>query len=158
MNLILTDNIDSYLGLYFTANDVPDDNSVPILLSSIGASTYSLLSDLLAPDKPGGKTYAEITTALKKHFEPQRSVITERFHFHKRNQSGGENIAEFDAALRKLAIHCDFKGNLEEALRDQFLCGIHHDAVQQRLLSESKLTYVKAPEIAKGMESADKHS
>ncbi len=49
-------------------------------------------------------------------------------------------------------------GNLEEDLRDQFLCGIHHDAVQQRLLSESKLTYVKAPEIAKGMESADKHS
>ena len=47
------------------------------------ASTYAVLSDLLALDKSAAKTFDEISTALSNHFEPKRSVITERFHFHK---------------------------------------------------------------------------
>ncbi len=66
--------------LYFTANTVPDDKQVPILLSSIGATTYSLLCDLLAPDVPKSKTKGEIFTALRKHYEPTRAVIAERFN------------------------------------------------------------------------------
>ena len=56
-------------GLYFVANNIPEDKQVPILLSSIGASTYSLLSDLLAPETPSVKSLAEISAALRKHFE-----------------------------------------------------------------------------------------
>ena len=51
-----TDSIKVYLEwveLYFTAYKVPDDLQVPILLSSVGASTYyALLRDLLAPAAP----------------------------------------------------------------------------------------------------------
>ena len=50
-----SDSIKSYLErvmLYFDANSVPQAKQVPILLSSIGPPTYSLLSDLLAPDSP----------------------------------------------------------------------------------------------------------
>ena len=36
-------------------------------------------------------------------------------NLHKRVQAVGESVAEFDAALRKLAIHCD-----------QFVCGLQH--------------------------------
>ena len=154
-----SDSIKSYLervSLYFTANDVADGKRVPVLLSSIGASTYAVLSDLLAPDKLAAKTFDEISTALSNHFEPKRSVITERFHFHKRDQATGETISDFDAALRKLAIHCQFENTLQETLRDRFVCGLCHEAIQHRLLSESSLTYKKALEIAKGMEAADK--
>ena len=154
-----SDSIKSYLervSLYFAANDVADGKRVPVLLSSIGASTYAVLSDLLAPAKPAAKTFDEISTALSNHFEPKRSVITERFHFHKRDQAAGETISDFDATLRKLAIHCQFGDVLQETLRDRFVCGLRHEAIQRRLLSESSLTYKNALEIARGMEAADK--
>ena len=156
-----SESIKAYLeraSLYFAANEIAADKKVPILLSSIGAPTYALLSDLLAPTSPGDKSFDEITAALRNHFEPKRSVITERFHFHKREQGVDETIAEFDAALRKLAVHCQFGETLETSLRDRFVCGLRHDAIQRRLLSETTLTYQKALEIARGMESADKET
>ena len=55
-----TEAIKTYLervSLYFTANSIEDGKKVAVLLSSIGPSTYALLSDLLAPDTPGSKTY-----------------------------------------------------------------------------------------------------
>ena len=50
------DSIRAYLelsSLYVKANDIAEDKQVPILLSSIGAGTYSLLRDLVAPNSPG---------------------------------------------------------------------------------------------------------
>ena len=106
-----TESIKAYLeraDLYFMANEVNDAKKTPILLSSIGANTYALLSDLSAPATPKEKSFDEISKILKDHFEPIRSVIVERFHFHKWEQAVGETMAEYDAALRKLAVHCEF--------------------------------------------------
>jgi predicted aspartyl protease len=143
------------VALYFTANDVPAEKQVAILLSCIGAPIYSLLSDLFAPDTPGSKTIVNISEALSNHFEPQRSVITERFHFHKRSQAVDESVAVFDAALRRLAANCQFGDTLQDTLRDRFVCGLRHENIQRRLLSEKTLTYDRAIEIARGMEAAD---
>ena len=152
------DSIDAYLEravLYFKANDIGEDKRVPIFLSSIGVRTYALLRDLVAPDAPGSRSFKEISEVLSRHFQPRRLVIAERFHFHRRAQAVGESIAEFDAALRKLATHCEFGETLEETLRDRFVCGLRHEATQRRLLTEHGLTYAKALEISKGMEVAD---
>ena len=108
--------------------------------------------DLLTPTPPGDKPFAKITAALQNHFEPKRSLIAERLHFHKREQGKGETIAEFDAALRKLAVHCQFGETLEASLRDRFVCGLCHNTIQRWLLSETTLTYHKALEIARGMD------
>ena len=56
------------------------------------------------------------------------------------------------AELRKLATHCNFGGNLNEALRDGLVCGFRSLQIQERLLSYAKLKYSKAVEIA--META----
>ena len=93
---------------------------------------------------------------LRSHFEPKRIVIAQQFHFHKRNQAVGESIADYDASLRKLASQCQFGDHLEETLGDRFVCGLGHEAIQRRLLSEVDLTYAKAMEIASGMEVADR--
>ena len=90
-----TESIKAYLervALYFTANEVAADKRVAVLLSSIGAATYSLLSDLVAPHLPSIKSLEEISEALRNHYEPQRVVIAERFHFHKRDQAAGEQF------------------------------------------------------------------
>ena len=154
-----SDDVKAYLErveLYFAANKVDADLQVPIFLSSVGARTYSLLSDLLAPAAPKTKSFKELADTLCKHYEPKRAVISQRFHFHKRDQAVGESLASFDAAIRKLATHCHFGDKLEEALRDRFVCGLRHEALQRRLLSEVDLTYAKAMEIALAMEAADR--
>ena len=137
------DSIRAYLelaSLYFKANDIAEDKRVPIFLSSIGARTYSLLRDLVAPNSPGELSFAELSEVLSSHFQPRRLVIAERFQFHRRTQAADESIAEFDAALRKLATHCEFGETLEETLRDRFVCGLRHEATQRRLLTEHALT------------------
>ena len=67
----------------------------------------------------------------------------------------GESIAEFYAALRKLAIHSKFGTQLDDTLRDRFVCGLRQETVQRRLLSEKDLNYMKAMEISLAMEAAD---
>lgn len=128
-----TDSIKKYLehvSLYSVANEVSDEKEVAILLSSIGASTYALLSDLVAPESFGYKTLDQSATVLTSYFEPQHSTTVERFHFHKCEQATRESVTEFDAALRKLALHCDFEEKLDEMLHDHFVCGLRYEPMQ----------------------------
>ena len=78
------------------------------------------------------------------------------FQFNGRVQKEGETIADFVAALRKLAESCQFGNVLEEMLRDRIVCGIRDNAVQRRLLAEPKLTFAKAFETVQAVESAEK--
>ena len=134
--------------LYFQANDVADEKQVAVLLSNIGAKTYGLLRNLVAPKAPEEKTFAEITSLLKSHFEPTPSVIAERYRFHRRDQASGESIVNYVAELRKLTTHCKFeetKDFLQESLRDRFVCGLRSESIRKCLLTEDqKLTFAKA--------------
>ena len=56
--------------------------------------------------------------------------------------------------LRSLARFCKFGSSLENMLRDRIVCGINDDTIQKRLLAEAKLTYVRALELAQGVETA----
>ena len=110
--------------LFFLANDIDDDHKVPTLVSLIGGKTYTLLKDLLAPEKPATKSFQQIVTTLQEHLSAKPLEIAEKFRFYKRNQHEGESILSYVAELRKLAIHCNFGGNLNEALRDRLFCGL----------------------------------
>ena len=54
--------------LYFSANAVEEGKQVAVFLSMIGAKTYSLLRNLLAPTKPKEASLTGLTDALKNHF------------------------------------------------------------------------------------------
>ena len=56
--------------------------------------------------------------------------------------------------LRKLATHWNFGGNLYERLRERLACGLQNMQIQKQFLSEAKLKYSKAVEIAVAMETA----
>ena len=80
-----TERISTYLErveLFFLANRIAEDKQVPVLLSIIGGKIYSLLSNLLAPEKPSSKTFAQLADVLQKHFQPKPVIIAERFQFH----------------------------------------------------------------------------
>ncbi|KAK3085126.1 hypothetical protein FSP39_024809 [Pinctada imbricata] len=140
---------------YFAVNDIDSEKKVPALLTLIGGKTYGLLRNLTAPDKPSTKTYAVITELLQKHLSPKPLVIAERYRFHKRNQRQDESVNDYVAELRKLSEHCAFR-DLNDALRDRFVCGLKEDSIQKKLLSVADLTLAKALETAVAMEMAGK--
>ena len=94
-------------------------------------------------------------TVLESHYEPKPIVVTQRFHFHRRNQLPTENIVQYMAELRRLSTHSSFGPYLNEALRDRLVCGLRSDNIQKRLLSVKDLTLKVALDTALSMEAAD---
>ena len=92
---------------------------------------------------------------MKTHFEPRRIQIAERVNFRRRRQSEGESIDQCNAALRKLAQHCNFGANLEHELRDQIVFGLLKESHQRRLLAVADLTYARTMELVQGYEAAE---
>lgn len=91
---------------------------------------------------------------LKTHFEPKKVIIAERFRFYKRQQREGETIAVYLSELRRLAKHCDFRESLPIALRDQLVCGLRSEAIQQKFLAEADLPLDTALSKAQAMAAA----
>lgn len=141
---------------YFAVNEIGNNKKVSALLTLLGGKTYSLLRNLTAPDKPSTKSYEDLVTLLRNHLTPKPLIIAERFRFHKRSQHDGETVTQYLAELRKLAEYCDFGANLNDSLRDRFVCGLKAENIQKRLLSEAQLTLTKALEMAVAMETAAK--
>ncbi|XP_062502906.1 uncharacterized protein LOC134179903 [Corticium candelabrum] len=152
------DKIDEYhqrFLLYCTANNIVDaDKMKAIFLTTVGGTTYSILSNLVSPAKPQDKTLDELITLLKNQYEPRKIVIAERFKFYKRQQKEGESIANYLAELRRLAKHCEFADSLNTALRDQLVCSLRHEGLQQKVLAERDLTLEKALSLTQAHETA----
>ena len=128
---------------FFLANDIDNDHKVQTLLNLIDGKICTVLRDLLAPEKPTTKSFQLVVATLQEHLSLEPSEISERFCFYKRNQQERESILSNVAKLRKVATHCNFGGNLDEALRDRLVCGLRNMQIQKRLLSEAKLKYSK---------------
>ena len=103
---------------YFVANDLSEEDvkQRAILLSSVGAVTYSLIRNLLAPVKPNSKTYKEIVDLVQKHVSPKPLVIAERFKINNRKQQDSESVSDYMCVLRRMAETCKFADFLNESL------------------------------------------
>ena len=144
---------------FFIAYDIENENKQrAVLLSVCGSSTYQLIKNLISPEKPTDKTYAEIVQIMKDHVEPKPSIIVQRYTFHTRYRKEHESIATYVAELKKLSGHCGFGDTLNDMMRDRVVCGINDVRMQRRLLSEPELTYKKAFDLAQAMESAEKYT
>lgn len=142
---------------YFVANDIDDaDKKKAILLTACGGATYKLMCDLLAPAKPGEKTFDELKAAVLNHLRPKPSEIVQRFKFHTRGRQDNESVSTYVTQLRHLSQDCNFGASLSSMLRDRLVCGVNNDRIQRRLLAEKELTFDKAFEIAIAMELAEK--
>lgn len=116
---------------------------------------YGLLRHLVQPNKPKNKTFDEIVTALKQHFEPKLLLVAERFRFNWCNQKANQLVAHYVAELKQCAANCVFSANLDASLQDRYVSRIQNKACQRRLHSENDLTFAKAFEIALNMETKD---
>ena len=87
----------------------------------MGVKPYKLLSNLVAPRKPGECSYTEIVDVLKNHHNPRPSTIVQRFKFNTRVRGASESIRAFVAELKKLSEFCEYNDSLEEMLRDRLV-------------------------------------
>ena len=154
-----TDDFDCYIERmeqYFT-NVVPEGKKVAAFLSAMGAKAYELLRNLVAPDAPKDKRFNDLVKTMRAHLKPKPLIIAEHFKFYKRVQHEDEKVAVYIVSLKQLSTHCDFGTFLNDALRDQLVCGLYQEAIQRKLLAEDKLTFKKASEIAQAMELAERN-
>ena len=142
---------------FFTANDVGQDKRKSVLLSVCGAKAYKLMCNLLAPSKPGEKTFTELVTLLKNHYNPVPSEIAQRFKFNNRQQGPEESVAEFVNQLKALSEHCNFENQLNKMLRDRLVCGIRDKTIQLQLIADNELTFETAFQKACSLEEANKN-
>lgn len=143
--------------MFFKVNEVQSEMQLPTLIAVIGDEAYELLVNLSSPKKPAELTYSEAVELLRKHLQPSQSILAERFRFRQRRQASEENVASYVAELQKLARCCKFNTNLNENLRDQFVCGLSSDVIRQRLFAEDEtLTYSNAVKIANSLEAAER--
>ena len=131
------------VNLYLTANDITNPGKKrAVLLSVCGTKTYHIIRDLVGPSKPTNLEYDEIVTKVQEHYNPTPVVIVQRYKFNSRLRQPEESVATFVAALRHLAIHCDYGDSLNDMLRDRLICGIIEPRIQRRLLAESGITNI----------------
>ena len=105
---------------YFSANEIDDGGKKrDIFLSVCGQRTYKLIRDLVAPGKPGDKTFTALTKLVKDHKQPEPSEIIQRFKFNSRIRHSDESVRAYVAALRSLTEHCNYGETLNAMLQDR---------------------------------------
>ena len=141
-------------GWIFTANDIGPEKQVSVFLTVVGSRNYALIKSLTAPTLPQEKSYEDLKAVLLAHFRPKPLLIAERFRFYQRNQAAGESVHDFLADLRRIAITCEFKDFLNQALCDHFVHGLRAEGMQKRLLTKPDLNIARALKLARSIEAA----
>ena len=144
---------------FFAANSIEDaGKKKSTFLALIGPATYTLVRNLVSPNKPGDKSYDELVKALSDHFNPTTSETVQRSKFHSCVRRQRESIAAYVAKLRSLAEFCNFGTTLDDMLKDHLLLGVNNHKIQQAQLAEERLTLTKALKIAQSLETAAKNA
>lgn len=102
--------------LYLKANSMAQDKRVPVSFIMIGANHYTVLRTLLARQKLSEQPLSMLMETMRGQVEAKRVVMAEHFHFHRRQQAPGKTVGSCEAELRQLAIHCEFKDYLDQAV------------------------------------------
>ena len=141
---------------FFDANGICNASKKrSIFFSTIGPNAYQLLASLVALEKPGAKTYAELKEVMEQNLNPPPVEAVFQYRFHSRVRQPRETVAGFVAKLQDIARKCKFGTALSDILRDQLVYGINDEMIQRSLLMEVDLTLEKALKIAQGLEVAE---
>ena len=95
--------------------------------------------------------YETLVSKLTEYFIQQRNVIHERWVFQSRQQLANESVEECSRELQTLAVHCEYKEQINEMVRERFVTGVKDQAVKQ------KLPLVTDLNLEKTMTSARQH-
>lgn len=132
-----------------------------LLLNSIGAKNFNMLTALAAPKAPTELNYDELLKVLETHLAPKKNVLVAQHKFLQKYQGDSQSIAEFVAALRTDINECEFISpcacNVSIAdvfLRAQFIRGIHNNSIREQLLQADASKFDEIVSKALALEAA----
>ena len=155
------EQIDDYkerFDYFCIAHGVTEGKQKALFLTRIGQTMYLKLKTWVSPKKLSELSLDEIVAQLKSQTSAAIVEIAERYRFFKRLQRDDEGVVEYMSQLRSLAKTCKFEAYLDTALRDQFVCGLKDQRIQQELLCISDLTLAKALDKSRSMEVVHKET
>ena len=105
------------------------------MLTVIGADAHKVYSTFELTEEL--KTNLEAVLDAFGDCQPFVNTAFERYRFNLRGQRSEESFEQYVAALRQLAVRCDF-GNItpDQILRDRIMFGITDHKVRDRLLRD----------------------
>lgn len=103
------ENFVERLELYFTAKDIKEEKQATHLLTRLDEEMFSLMKQLVAPEKLNTKKFNDLVAIMTGHLNPKPFKIMERCKFNVAKQEANESVADFTARLKKLATHCNFE-------------------------------------------------
>ena len=130
----------------------------PPLLLVVGADTYQIAHNLCSLGPSSTKSYEKLKTLLLGYFKPKVNVVAQPFCFHKQLQGPGKLVNTYMSALWQMVSVCEFGEFLDDALRNQLVCGLACDKVQGRCLAATNLMLEKAFKLASVMEGGARRS
>uniref|UniRef100_A0A3B3QSK6 Retrotransposon gag domain-containing protein n=1 Tax=Paramormyrops kingsleyae TaxID=1676925 RepID=A0A3B3QSK6_9TELE len=140
---------------FLDANQIEPGRRRSVFLSVVGPKVFALLKDLISPKTFGEVSLSGLLEVLRNFYTQKKNVLAERFAFRSRQQQPGETFADYIASLKGLAATCDFVANLEDQLRDQFVCGTSSRELRWKLLGAAGgegLAWQKMVEITNSFE------
>ena len=156
-------NYKKRLDAWMRINKIDDGDKVDHIsfISLVGPEVVDLLVALVSPANIEGKTYAQLSELLQKHYMSGTNELAESYNFDTRYQKESETVSDYIVALKKLSIHSGFgdEEQVKKRLRNRLVAGVRSDAIKNRLLSEgAALTWDKAVEISTSMDTAQQNS
>ncbi|CAI5786641.1 Hypothetical predicted protein [Podarcis lilfordi] len=139
---------DSYLACfdcYLQANErteVSKERKWGLFLSLYGPDVFETARASVVPEAVQATPWDTIQEKLCNHYAPKLSKIVARHAFYHWNQSEGESVNNYTAALQQAAMHCEFR-DLDDALMDRIVCGVRDIHLQRRLLAKPDITLQK---------------
>lgn len=145
---------------FFEMRNAPPAKKPLVLINSIEAKFYQLLSNATSPEKPNSKSYEELIGKLEEILCPEKNEVSEQHKFGMVKQTDGQSITTFVAELKKAALFCNFKcescliSTLNSHLRFQFIIGLRDSVIRERLLLEKNISFENAVKMASSIESS----
>ena len=137
---------------------IPDNRRRALFITALGPRALELVRCAALPLMPRQKSINQMVAILRERYEPDGLVTSHRYTFHNRCQKENESAFDYVAALQELAVKCDFGLHYFEALCDRLVTGIRNDHVRRKLLSEPRLTFLRAKEIVMQQEAVTRQA
>lgn len=100
---------------------IQEADKVSALISYIGGTAYSILSDNFAPKSVAENSYVEIRRFLVGYKSTDVLIAVARYNFSRIKQLPNENVSQLFNRLNSAAIPCKFDKNKDNRLRDQLV-------------------------------------
>lgn len=140
---------------YFILHDVPETRKVAALLAMCGPKLFKIATKVFFPEDPCQQSFEALTKKLSQNLEPDSNVATERYKFHRCVQAHDQSMTDYIIQLEACSWTCQYEPTFkQEALCDQFVCGVYSNQLRAELLREPTLNFGIACYVALSWESA----